>query len=496
LRYDQSFSAELLFEPDCTAGGKHAHRIIQIEPHGNVANRSADVEWCGNDGGCVDAQRRRSGNLHAHAPEIQRQSNRAAGFEHGKFSGAANIDLAAGRESHARLPHMHGDHAAIRHRKAGKLSVAATVRQTAISKIGRACAAFHRYVVAFHAADYIRGPLLGAQRGSREKNKCRRKKRVCETEKKSAAGSAVQEGPENSVMAARELCSGVHPDLLEVLYYTAVANDAKSAVPRDAQTSHQQFDARPPELSRWRRMEIPVIAWAVYGVMRLIGPTLRVEMVGVQNAVQIREAGEAAIGAFWHRCIFSAIWVWRKRGIVVLNTVNFDGQWTRRVIERLGFGTAQGSSTRGAIEGLTIMASRLEEGKHVALTIDGPRGPRYVAKPGAVILARRTGKPVSVFHLAAQSAYTFKKSWDLFQLPFPFSRVVMFVAPPIRVPTDADSEVIHQKQKEIQAALERVRDVAESWFGLSEDERERLREEWSDRATETSPIARTESEPG
>jgi lysophospholipid acyltransferase (LPLAT)-like uncharacterized protein len=292
------------------------------------------------------------------------------------------------------------------------------------------------------------------------------------------------------------LCPGVHPDLLEVLYYTAVANDAKSAVPRDAQTSHQQFDARPPELSRWRRMQIPVIAWAVYWVVRLIGPTLRVEIVGVQNAVQIRDAGEIAIGAFWHRCIFSAIWVWRKRGIVVLNTVNFDGQWTRRVIERLGFGTAQGSSTRGAIEGLTVMASRLEEGKHVALTIDGPHGPRYIAKPGAVILARRTEKPVSVFHLTAQRAHTFKKSWDLFQLPYPFSRVVMFVAPPIRVPTDADSEVVHQKQEEIQSALERVRDVAESWFGLSESERENLRQEWSDLKTERSPVSREQNNAG
>ena len=236
-----------------------------------------------------------------------------------------------------------------------------------------------------------------------------------------------------------------------------------------------------PRLSLWRRMQIPVIAAFVYWALRLIGPTLRFDVIGVHNAVQIRDDGEKAIGAFWHRCIFPAAWIWRNRGIVVMNTVNFDGQWTRRVIERLGFGTAQGSSSRGALEGLTAMAKRLEEGRNVALTIDGPRGPRYVAKPGAVILARRTGAPISVFHIGLKRKYTFKKSWDLFQLPLPFSRAVMFVAPPIRVPTDADSEVIKQKQAEVQAALERVRDLAESWFSLPAWQRDDLREEWREK---------------
>lgn len=241
-------------------------------------------------------------------------------------------------------------------------------------------------------------------------------------------------------------------------------------------------------------MQIPVIAAAAYWLVRLIGPTLRTEIVGVHNAVQIRDRGEPAIGAFWHRCIFVAIWFWRNRGIVVLNTVNFDGQWTRRAIERLGFGTAQGSSTRGGIEGLTAMAKCLEQGRNVALTIDGPRGPRYVAKPGAVILARRTGKPISVFHIALKHAYTFRKSWDLFQLPYPFSRSIVVIAPPIRVPMDADSEAMKQKQEEVQAALERVRDVAESWFGLTERERDKLREEWSAFADSTAARQR-EREP-
>lgn len=228
-------------------------------------------------------------------------------------------------------------------------------------------------------------------------------------------------------------------------------------------------------------MQIPVIAAFVYGAIRLIGPTLRWEILGAHNAVQIRDQGEKGIGVFWHRCIFPAAWFWRNRGIVVMNTVHFDGQWTRRVIERLGFGTVQGSSSRGGMEALAGMAKRLEERRHVAFTIDGPRGPRYVAKPGAVILARRTGAPISAFHIAVRRGITFSRAWDLFRLPLPFSRAVVFVAPPVRVRTDADNDAMHEKQAEVQAALERVRDAAESWFGLTEPERDRVRNEWREK---------------
>ena len=67
-------------------------------------------------------------------------------------------------------------------------------------------------------------------------------------------------------------------------------------------------------------MQIPIIAAAVYSVIRLIGPTLRLEIVGIQHAAQMRDKDKAVIGAFWHRCIFPAVWIWRGRGIVVMNT--------------------------------------------------------------------------------------------------------------------------------------------------------------------------------
>jgi lysophospholipid acyltransferase (LPLAT)-like uncharacterized protein len=96
------------------------------------------------------------------------------------------------------------------------------------------------------------------------------------------------------------------------------------------------------------------------------------------------------------------------------------------------------------------------------------------------MLARRTGKSITVFHIGLSSAYTFEKSWDRFRLPFPFSRAVLVMAPPICVSRHADSEEMELKIGEMQAALERVRDVAESWFQLSETERERLRREWNE----------------
>lgn len=310
-----------------------------------------------------------------------------------------------------------------------------------------------------------------AERRGSEKRERQSQQKSCGLRQSTKRGSS----------ATAELEPERHRDVFEVhLYYIAVERATSSGAPAGGEKAATTQTELYPKLPFWRRIQIPIIAGAVYWLARLIGPTLRFEVIGVHNAVQIRSQGEKAIGAFWHRCIFPAIWIWRNRSIVVLNTVNFDGQWTRRVIERLGFGTVQGSSTRGGVEGLAGLAQKIEEGHHVAFTIDGPRGPRYVAKPGPVILARRTGNPISVFHIGLSSGHTFKKSWDLFRMPYPFSRAVMFVAPPIRVSMDADSELIHRKQAEMQAALERVRDLAESWFDLSEREKDKLRDEWSE----------------
>jgi len=238
------------------------------------------------------------------------------------------------------------------------------------------------------------------------------------------------------------------------------------------------YDTRLPQLPWSRRIQIPIIAALVYSVICALGPTLRFEVLGWHHARDVHASSRRCIWAFWHRVIIPISWWARDMGIVVMNTTAFDGQWTRKVIEWLGFGTAQGSSSRGGLRGLAVMAKRIEEGKDCAFTIDGPRGPRYIAKPGPVMLARRTGCPITVFHIGVECGKTFEKTWDHFLLPVPFSRAVVIFATPIEVPQNTDAHAMEVKHHEMQKELERVRDIAEAWFTLPESDRNRYRAEF------------------
>ena len=259
---------------------------------------------------------------------------------------------------------------------------------------------------------------------------------------------------------------------------TPAADDSPDSS-RYVATPNVHFDTGMRELSAWHRAQIPVIAGAIYSLVRCVGPTLRYEILGWQHAERVYARGLRVIWPFWHQCIIPVLWWGRHRGVVVMNSTNFDGQWTRRVIERLGFGTAQGSSTRGGLRGLGVMARRLAEGVDAGFTIDGPRGPRYVAKPGPAMLARKSGCPIIPFHVDAEHSWTLRDTWDLFQFPRPFSRCVMLFHPPIYVAADAGREELEAKHAEMQRALERVRDAAQSWWKLPPSERDRIRAEWN-----------------
>jgi len=199
-----------------------------------------------------------------------------------------------------------------------------------------------------------------------------------------------------------------------------------------------------------------------YAVILIFGSTIRWEVRGEEHLEAIYDQGRRAIFTFWHSCIFPATWFWRKRGIVVMSSRSRDGEYIARFIQRFGYGAARGSSSRGAGRALAEMVECMENGIDVAFTIDGPRGPVYVAKDGAVILARHAGHGILPFHIAMKR-YLEAPSWDRLQIPLPFTRAVMLIAEPVFVGRDPAGCEPQAKQAELQATLDRLRAEGEEW---------------------------------
>lgn len=207
-----------------------------------------------------------------------------------------------------------------------------------------------------------------------------------------------------------------------------------------------------------------------YSLIRAIHSTLRWEVRGREHLDTVLASGHRPIFASWHVCTLGATWFFRNRGIVVMSSVSRDAEYTGRVIKRFGYGTARGSATRGGGRALAEMAHCLENGMEVGFTIDGPRGPAYVAKPGAVTLARHTGHAILPFHIAASSYIEFP-SWDRLQIPLPFARAASLIGEPIYVPRDSTSEEVAAKQAAVQSALDGLRREGEAWRGRSKGQR-------------------------
>ncbi len=205
-----------------------------------------------------------------------------------------------------------------------------------------------------------------------------------------------------------------------------------------------------------KRFLIRAADLAFFLLIKLIGRTIRWQVEGWENWGAATREGQVPIYTFWHNRVFLATYFWQKRRIVVMTSQSFDGEYIARFIQRFGYGAARGSSTRGAVGAIIEMARLMRAGSPTAFTIDGPKGPRYVAKMGAVLLAKKTGQPILPFTITAQKFWEAKRSWDGFQVPFPFSRARVDIAPPIYVAPDTNDEQLEAKRNELQAALDEI----------------------------------------
>jgi lysophospholipid acyltransferase (LPLAT)-like uncharacterized protein len=204
-----------------------------------------------------------------------------------------------------------------------------------------------------------------------------------------------------------------------------------------------------------QRLAIRAADLAFYLLIRLIGSTVRFRVEGWENWEAASREGGLPIYAFWHDRIFLTLYFWQRRRIVVMTSRSFDGEYIARFIQRFGCGAVRGSSTRGGVGALVEMARLVRRGCPTAFTVDGPRGPRHEAKMGAVLLAKKTGQAVLPFAVNAERFWQVK-SWDRLQIPKPFTRAVVRIAPPIRVAADADESTLAAARDELQRVLDEI----------------------------------------
>jgi len=200
-------------------------------------------------------------------------------------------------------------------------------------------------------------------------------------------------------------------------------------------------------------------------LIKTIGYTVKFTVDGWEHWEAASSDGKLPIYTFWHNRVFLATYFWRRRRIVVMTSKSFDGEYIARFIQRFGYGASRGSSTRGATGAVVEMVRLMRAGCPCAFTIDGPKGPRYVAKMGAVILAKKTGNPILPFTMSSHRFWEAKKSWDGTQVPMPFTRARVIIGAPIFVRPDADGAELKAKRDELQRALDELNRRGEEWRG-------------------------------
>lgn len=194
-------------------------------------------------------------------------------------------------------------------------------------------------------------------------------------------------------------------------------------------------------------------------LLQLYFSTIRVREWQKKYVYELRHKKQTIIFLLWHENMFVPLYTNRYDKVHVLVSQHFDGEIISRVLHSLGFRTVRGSSTRGGFEAFLGMRKKL--GKYdIAITPDGPRGPRRNVKLGAVKLASETGNVVIPVGLAC-SRYKRLKSWDKFLLIYPFSKCEVVYGKPYHVNQKLKTEELKLQARQLEKMLNQLDETAQ-----------------------------------
>jgi len=213
------------------------------------------------------------------------------------------------------------------------------------------------------------------------------------------------------------------------------------------------------------RLQDRVLPWLASVVIRGLRATVRIEWRNRDVLDALRRDPGAYILAFWHSRFVMMPYAYFDRRMVVLTSAHRDGRRLADLLAHFGIGNVMGSSTRGGAGGLRGLMREARAGSDLALTPDGPRGPRRRVKPGVIAAARFTGLPIVPVTYSATRGYRLR-SWDLTLIPRPFSKLVFAYGAPIFVPRDIDEDDERRLSQSLEREIDRLTDELDRQTGL------------------------------
>lgn len=187
---------------------------------------------------------------------------------------------------------------------------------------------------------------------------------------------------------------------------------------------------------------------------------MRIETVNREAIAKRWAAGEPNIIAFWHGRQLMLPLAYGGCGLDILISRHRDGELISRAMRSFGFSAVRGSTTRGGAVALKRLIGRGRSGRDLAVTPDGPKGPRQVVQPGVIHLAKLTGLPIFPLTFSASKKKVLK-TWDGFLVPYPFARGVFYWGEPLWVPRDADAAQFEACRVALERALNAMTERAD-----------------------------------
>ena len=196
-----------------------------------------------------------------------------------------------------------------------------------------------------------------------------------------------------------------------------------------------------------------VLRWLLTSLLTLLMHSLRVRVISAADGQSAFSLQQPCIILFWHGAMLLPWWYCRKKNFTALISKSKDGDSLAYILNRWKYRLIRGSSSHGGREAMEAMSAAALDGQTLCITPDGPRGPRGILKMGAIRAAQKSGLPI-VFIGVNLEQKKILRSWDSFEIPFPFSTCTLTLSEPIFIPNENELGDLEPMRKEIEERMQ------------------------------------------